>query len=762
MDQMVLTVQQWLNTTYGSNSKFSNVFPNGVTADGFTGTQVEKALVTALQIEIGISAPDGIFGPATASAFTTMQVRTASNLNNPATNKEYILQGGFWCKGYNPGSFNGVFYTATQQAVQQFQSDAGLTNQNGVVTAMIMKALLNTDPFSLATSGDVQIRMIQQYLNNKYNAYTGLLPTNGVYSAQTSKALIYALQAEEGLGTSVANGNFGSTTKRCCPNIPYDNVAKNYSSQTYTTTTITNMTKLIQYLLYCNGWQGGSGSKYDPGSFAGTLTTDTVSALKAFQGFAGLSQTGNVTINEWMALMVSTGNPDRTGRAIDCATRLTPEKASALYLAGYTTVGRYLTGDIVVNSTRVAKNLLRPEMENIFDARLNLFVIFQDSRQYYHENPNEKSIVNYFSESRGHDDAEKAFSAAKSLGVPRGENIYFAVDYDFMESQVNSMITPYFRGINAYADSVSNLFKIGIYGARNTCTLVKAAGYSQSSFVSDMSTGYSGNLGFALPEDWAFDQIQTLTQTSTDGSFGIDKDVISGRYSGFNDFEATYDDEWDLISKNGRAEIFTVAPDSNSQIPIYWSKVKDANGNYVVKYPMYDYINFEAFFSVRETNPNRDDNDNDHINYVYFRDVGGNLNAGYIDYSIFGIGMDPYQLSSYQDCEVSRGETLSNLYVLPSPPVYCEIEFLVTQPLNVVTPDGYACGIVIPDTKITIPSTAITGKTFPNMIQATQKMVPGSDVWQQIVGGYNYGFIDLGFEYGVSPSDRAIITNYMD
>lgn len=146
------------------NSKFENVLPNGVTENGITGIQVETALITALQIELGIVTPTGIFGPTTTADFTSMQIRSSTNLTNPTnpTNKEYILQGGFWCKGYNPGGWTGIFYTGTQAAVEKFQADAGLSNCNGIVTAMIMKALLNTDPFVLSSNGDAQIRQIQQ------------------------------------------------------------------------------------------------------------------------------------------------------------------------------------------------------------------------------------------------------------------------------------------------------------------------------------------------------------------------------------------------------------------------------------------------------------------------------------------------------------------------------------------------------------------------------------------------------------------------
>ena len=81
-----------------------------------------------------------------------------------------------------------------------------------------MKALMSMDSFKLlppSYGGDGNVRIFQQWLNNNYESYTGLNPCDGVYSRNTNTALIYALQAEEGLPLRVANGNFGNTTQLC-------------------------------------------------------------------------------------------------------------------------------------------------------------------------------------------------------------------------------------------------------------------------------------------------------------------------------------------------------------------------------------------------------------------------------------------------------------------------------------------------------------------------------------------------------------------
>jgi hypothetical protein len=50
-----------------------------------------------------------------------------------------------------------------------------------------------------------------------------------------------------------------------------------------------------------------------------------------------------------------------------------------------------------------------------------------------------------------------------------------------------------------------------------------------------MSTGYSGNLGYPLPNNWAFDQIRDFTLASgTAGAVEIDNDIASGMDPGIN------------------------------------------------------------------------------------------------------------------------------------------------------------------------------------------------------------------------------------
>ncbi|MFP9035808.1 glycoside hydrolase domain-containing protein, partial [Enterococcus faecalis] len=80
--------------------------------------------------------------------------------------------------------------------------------------------------------------------------------------------------------------------------------------------------------------------------------------------------------------------------------------------------------------------------------------------------------------------------------------------------------------------STAPKYEIGVYGPRNICIRTSEAGLTKYSFVANMSTGFSGNLGYPMPNNWAFDQFYEGTIGSGSGSIGIDKDGYSGRDSG--------------------------------------------------------------------------------------------------------------------------------------------------------------------------------------------------------------------------------------
>lgn len=521
-DPMVYLTQKWLNQEYGDVPGFGTVPENGK-----TGWDTIYGLTRALQHELGITSLANNFGPTTERLYGQNPLRRQDGVTN---RKFAILQGALWCKGYAPGyylrentdgtvTYDEIFNESVERAVIQLKKDAGFSDPDGVVTVNIMKALMSMDAFKLLSSygGDPKVRTMQQKLNRKYEAYTGLTPCDGVYGRNTNKAIVYALQAEEGLPTSVANGNFGTTTKRCCPKIPYarnSSAAKNYYGAYYSSSSISAMTELVQFALYVNG--------YGDGVTDGIFDEGTRQAIRVFQSQYAIPITGIADKTTWLSLFISCGDTDRSAKAADCATILTAAKEKSLYDNGYRYIGRYLTGTY---NGGISKAITRSEAQIIFDAGLNFFPIYQTSAR----------SNSYFTETQGAEDAKAAIEAAAKLGILRNTIIYFAVDFDCMDYEISSNIIPYFRKVHETMSK--GIYRTGIYGTRNACTRVSNMGCACSSFVGDMSTGFSGNLGFSMPANWAFDQFKTTSIGSGAGYLEIDKDGFSGRDYGVSKLE---------------------------------------------------------------------------------------------------------------------------------------------------------------------------------------------------------------------------------
>lgn len=489
MDLMVLAAQRWVNETYKGKKGYEVVEETGK-----TGWPTMRSLIRALQIEEGIGEPNGSFGPTTTKLCPTVSASTKNQ------NLIKIVQSALYCKGYNPSAISGNYGPNTQEAVFKLQSDAGLPITDGVVTPMIFKALLSMDAYVLLSKGDPKIRTIQRGLNNKYYKTIGVMPCDGIYSRGTNTALIYGLQIEEGIAG--ANGHFGPGTSSHCP------VLKQGDNSRFVT--------ILKYALYCNN--------QDAQSFTTSFDASTKSAVYEFQKFSGLNATGVADLQTWKSLLISTGDPSRKGKACDCATRLTPAKAKSIKAAGYDIVGRYLANV----PGGLDKKLTSSELSTIFAAGLSVFPIFQLAA----------NKRDYFTSARGTSDARQAIQAALEFGFPKNTIIYFAVDFDAMDYDVDVAILKYFEAVKAEFDkNNARHYKIGIYAPRNVCSRVSNAGYACTSFVCDMSTGFSGNLGYPLPKNWAFDQISTIKVGSGDGSIEIDNNICSGRDNGVSKFE---------------------------------------------------------------------------------------------------------------------------------------------------------------------------------------------------------------------------------
>jgi peptidoglycan hydrolase-like protein with peptidoglycan-binding domain len=491
LDEKVLEAQRWVNATYGGRSGY-----NRCPEDGITGWSTMYSLTRGLQLELGITTPSDSFGPTTLARLAALGTIDRGFDNENILN---IIKHGLWCKGY-PGGY-GDNYSA--DAVSDLKWDAGINPwTDDAVPPKVFKALLTMDAYVLMAGGTAAVREVQRWLNTQYLARRDffVIPCDGVFSRNVQKALYLAIQFELGLSDDQATGVFGPATRE---GLREHEQVLGYSGP---------FTSIFSGAVVFNRVRLSSGNVYD--RFTDTFDEALEAAVREFQAFSELPRTGMGDFGTWCQLLVSTGDPDRAATACDCVTAITDARAAALRAGGYTVVGRYLE-----NVSGGKNKQLQPgELETIFRNGMRVFPISQYDGGY----------LAYFTYSRGYQDALSAHDAAVRHGFGTGSVIYFAVDYDATQADIDSNIVPYFMGVVGGLATRGKRYVHGVYGSRNVCEQVTRRTYARWSFVSGMSAGYSGNMGFPLPENWAFNQIKTVWVGTGDGRIEIDRDVHRG------------------------------------------------------------------------------------------------------------------------------------------------------------------------------------------------------------------------------------------
>ena len=490
-DPQIISVQNWLNTTYGWHSQWV-----AAPTHGFTGWETIYALTRALQIELNITTLADAFGPTTQSRFVSTFGVLSPSSTAGRPNVVRILQGAMWCKGYRGGWEPGVFDQDLLDSIAVVNANLGLSASVTSVNVKLMKSLLTMDAYTRIGSGTWDKREVQQWLNGKYSHRLDfpLLPCDGIFSRNTQLGLMFAIQYELNMADGVANGNFGPGTKSGLQSSGYVSLGATDSTK--------NWVRLYQGALRFNDYST---------PFSGTFDNDTKNATLSFQGYAELPATGAGTYATWASLLISTGDSTRPGIASDMMTQLTGSHCNLLYQNGYRTVGRYIS----VLSKRYAPG----ELGRIFAAGLKTFPIMQEAN----------TSVADFSHQKGVDHGFQALRRLRQLGFKGGTTVFFAVDFDALDEQITTNVIPYFQGVADYLHSTSVDYKVGVYGTRNVCARVINAGLATEAFIASMSWGWSGNLGFKLPPSWSYDQIAGLTLTNSATSLEIDKNVQSSR-----------------------------------------------------------------------------------------------------------------------------------------------------------------------------------------------------------------------------------------
>lgn len=610
-DPYIRNVQVWLNKNFGDDSRYNKIEENGKIS-----LATINAMIRGLQIELGISVTADNFGDGTVRAFNKKYPTGVHQQqdNDNAEEKIYgIIQGALLCKGYATGVNTPTlhFYNGTGNAIKKLKQDAGIDSSSSTVTLNVMKALLSMDYFySYDNSEKTQnIIKMQRYLNKNYEEYIGLRPCDGVCSRRTSKAVIIAIQAEEGLSTTDATGFCGDTTKKCLPVLSTDSnsYGTDCNGKNYSANSLNKFKILAKIALYFNS--------FGDGSIDSTLSKNDIIN---FQDSLSIPKNGNIDKTTWLSLIISCGDQSRSAIACDCATIITEENVNVLVKNGYKYIGRYLSGTTDHNED---KGLSRNELQVLFKNGIRVFPIQEGSATY----------AGYFTVENAHKDAASAVEHADALKLQIGSIIYFAVDFDAMDYQITNLVLPYFEKVHkTVMEEGKAKYRVGIYGTRNACKRVCDAGYACSSFVCDMSTGFSGNLGFKIPDNWALDQFANLKITDGSKTIEIDKDGFSGRYNGISQEYSIADSTCnDKTIHNGSARILINMTDSS--VPVYSNKTP-INGEYGAVCPAYEpsgeiigYIKPNDFYiRYQVTKPS-----SDNVHRVIFND-GIDVKIGYI------------------------------------------------------------------------------------------------------------------------------------
>jgi hypothetical protein len=168
--------------------------------------------------------------------------------------------------------------------------------------------------------------------------------------------------------------------------------------------------------------------------------------------------------------------------------------AVALKAQGYDFALRYY-------SNNASKNLSLGEARALSGAGLKIGVVWETSG----------TRASFFSRAQGLADGAQAYRMAKEvIGQPFGSAIYFAVDYDPTQADLDGVISNYFTGVHAalhVANEGEPSYLVGVYGSGLCCGTLVERGQASLSWLSQ-SSAFAGSRQYA--EQKRYDLIQML------------------------------------------------------------------------------------------------------------------------------------------------------------------------------------------------------------------------------------------------------------
>ncbi len=164
---------------------------------------------------------------------------------------------------------------------------------------------------------------------------------------------------------------------------------------------------------------------------------------------------------------------------LDASSATDSDSLACLEQAGIGFIGRYYSRTTQIEG----KKLTQSEAQLISQSGLLIVAVYEDGPTSY----------SYFSAARGTQDAQTAIEQAEAIGQPKGTPIYFTVDYNATQSDVDGNITAYFQAVN---QALGGLYAVGVYGSGLTCMTILGAQLATFGWLSQ-STGWTGYSNFS-------------------------------------------------------------------------------------------------------------------------------------------------------------------------------------------------------------------------------------------------------------------------
>jgi Domain of unknown function (DUF1906) len=137
----------------------------------------------------------------------------------------------------------------------------------------------------------------------------------------------------------------------------------------------------------------------------------------------------------------------------------------------------------------------------------------------------------YFTRAQGLADAGAAYRYAREvIGQPFGSAIYFAVDYDATQADLDGPVSDYFTGLRAglFVAGEGHLqYEVGVYGSGLCCATVTGREQASLSWLSQ-STGFAGSRAYAAAQRYNLIQYAGTRLSMDDGTvLAIDPDATN-------------------------------------------------------------------------------------------------------------------------------------------------------------------------------------------------------------------------------------------